>query len=159
MDVSEEFFPGALGEIVALHSKFYALHWGFGLFFETKVARELAEFADRAAKSDLVLIAHDQESVAASLILDLNDPISGDRGAHLRWFISAYESRGTGIGRAFMERAVAHAQTHCKGRMWLTTFAGLNPARHLYEDFGFKLVSQEEGEAWGTRVQEQEFRR
>jgi len=159
MDVSEEFAPGALGEIVALHSKFYALHWGFGLFFETKVARELSDFADRTSKNDLVLIASDKDGVAASLILDLNDPISDDRGAHLRWFISSDRSRGTGIGRAFMERAVAHAEAHCKGRMWLTTFAGLKPARHLYEEFGFTLVSEEEGEAWGTRVQEQEFRR
>jgi len=159
MDVSEEFSPGALGEIVTLHSKFYALHWRFGLFFETKVARELSIFADRAAKNDLILIAHDKDGVAASLILDLNDPISNQRGAHLRWFISADRCRGTGIGRDFMARAVAHAEAHCDGRMWLTTFAGLNSARHLYEAFGFTLVSEEEGEAWGTRVKEQEFQR
>jgi len=159
MDVSEEFAPGDLGEIVTLHSKFYAAHWQFGLFFETKVARELADFANRATKNDLILIAHDKDGVAASLILDLNDPISNGRGAHLRWFISADRCRGTGIGRSFMERAVAHAQTYCDGRMWLTTFAGLKPARHLYEEFGFALFSEEEGEAWGTRVQEQEFRR
>jgi len=158
MDISNEFSPGDLGEIVVLHSKFYALHWGFGLFFEAKVARELASFADRSAKNDLVLIARDKDGVAASLILDLNDPISGDRGAHLRWFICADRCRGTGMGRDFMERAVAHARTHCKGQMWLTTFAGLKPARHLYEEFGFTLFSQEEGEAWGTRVHEQEFR-
>lgn len=159
MDITKEFAPGALGEIVTLHSTFYAAHWGFGLFFEAKVAGELAEFAGRAAKNDLILIAQDKDGVAASLILDLNDPISDERGAHLRWFISADRCRGTGIGRALMERAVAHAEAHCEGRMWLTTFAGLKPARHLYEEFGFTLASEEEGEAWGTRVQEQEFRR
>lgn len=159
MDISEEFAPGALGEIVALHSKFYAVHWGFGLFFETKVARELADFADRATQNDLILIAQDKDGVAASLILDLNDPVSDERGAHLRWFICADQRRGTGIGRHFMERAVAHAEAYCKGRMWLTTFAGLKPARHLYEEFGFTLACEEEGKAWGTRVLEQEFRR
>ncbi len=159
MDISEEFAPGALGEIVTLHSRFYAAQWGFGLFFETKVAREIAEFADRVAQKDLVLIAKDKEGVAASLILDLNDPISGDRGAHLRWFICADRCRGTGIGRKLMNRAVAHAEANSAGRMWLTTFAGLKPARHLYEEFGFSLASEQEGEAWGTRVREQEFRR
>lgn len=159
MIISEEFAPGDLGEIVTLHSRFYAVHWGFGLFFETKIARELADFADRAAGDDLILMARDSNGVAASLILDLNDPLSEERGAHLRWFISADRCRGTGIGRDFMARAVAHAEGSCKGRMWLTTFAGLKPARHLYEEFGFTLASEKEGEAWGTRVQEQEFRR
>jgi len=159
MKISKEFGPGALGEIVTLHSKFYAAHWRFGLFFETKVARELADFADRAAKNDLVLIAQDEDGVAASLILDLNDPISDKRGAHLRWFICADRCRGTGIGREFMERAVEHAKAHCQGRIWLTTFAGLQSARHLYNEFGFTPVSEEEGDVWGTRVLQQEFRR
>ena len=159
MDILEKFTPGALGEIVTLHSQYYAAHWGFGLFFETKVAREMAAFADRAAESDLILIARDDAGVAASLILDLNDPLSGQRGAHLRWFIAAERCRGRGIGRTFMARAVAHGEAHSSGRMWLTTFAGLKSARHLYEEFGFQLVSDVEGEAWGTRVREQEFRR
>jgi GNAT superfamily N-acetyltransferase len=159
MNIVTEFFPGSLGEVTALHGRHYAAHWGFGAFFEAKVAREMAEFASRLAGNDLVLLAQDDEGVAASLFLDLNDPISGDRGAHLRWFISADRSRGSGIGRQLMARAVAHAEAHCEGKIWLTTFAGLAPARHLYESFGFELVSEEEGEAWGTVVREQEFRR
>ena len=159
MDVSHTFTPGALGEIVALHGRFYATHWGFGPFFESKLAREMANFADRANEDDLVLIASDDDGVAASLILDLHDPESGDRGAHLRWFICADRCRGTGIGRRFMKTGVAHADKLTGGRMWLRTFAGLHAARHLYESFGFELVSEAEGDAWGTRVLEQEFRR
>jgi len=142
-----------------LHGEHYATHWGFGPFFEAKVAKELSGFALRQANNDLVLIAHDSESVTASLILDLNDPESGERGAHLRWFISADRCRGTGLGRQLMQRAVSHADNHASGRVWLTTFAGLKPARHLYESFGFALASEAQGEAWGTVVKEQEFRR
>ena len=142
-----------------LHGNHYAANWGFGTFFEAKVAAELASFATRQAPNDQVLIAYDKSGVAASLILDLNDPTSGDRGAHLRWFISAERCRGTGIGRQLMQRAVSHADVHSQGRIWLTTFAGLMPARHLYESFGFELVSEAEGDAWGTTVNEQEFRR
>lgn len=159
MDISEQFLAGSLGAIVLLHGNHYATNWGFETFFEAKVARELADFASRQARNDLVLIAHDCDGVAASLVLDLNDLTSGERGAHLRWFISADRCRGTGLGRQLMQRAVAHAEVHSKGRMWLTTFAGLMPARHLYESFGFALVSEAEGDAWGTAVKEQEFRR
>ncbi len=150
---------GAIGEITRLHAQHYAEHWGFGLFFEAKVARELADFAGRTTDPDLVLIAQDNDGVAASLILDLHDPDSGDRGAHLRWFISSDRCRGTGIGRQMMSRAMDHVDAHARGRCWLTTFAGLAPARHLYESFGFKLAHEADGEAWGTVVTEQEFRR
>ena len=159
LDIVDRFFPGALGTIVTLHGTHYAKHWGFGTFFEAKVARELAEFADRQAANDLILIARDERGVAASLVLDLNDPDSGKRGAHLRWFIVSDRCRGTGLGRKLLAQAVAHAEHHANGRVWLTTFAGLDQARHLYESFGFKLVSEAEGAAWGTVVTEQEFRR
>jgi GNAT superfamily N-acetyltransferase len=154
-----EFKPGLLGEAVALHGRYYAEHWGFQTFFEAKVAHEMAEFATRCTPLDLVLFAEDEQGLCASLVLDMNDPASGQRGAHLRWFITADRCRGTGVGRRFLKRAMDHADRHCAGRAWLTTLAGLGPARHLYESFGFVLAREQDGEAWGTRVCEQEFRR
>ena len=121
--------------------------------------RELAEFALRQKPNDLVLLAYEGDQWMASLILDLNDPTSSEGSAHLRWFITKDSCRGTGLGRIFMQRAVDHAKVHCNGKIWLTTFAGLHPARHLYESFGFKLTHETEGQAWGTVVTEQEFRR
>lgn len=159
MQIETQFFPGALGAITALHGEYYANHWGFGAFFEAKVAAELAAFAMRKSDADLVLLARDDDGLAASLILDLNDPDSGDRGAHLRWFITAGRCRGAGLGRQFMTRAMAHAEEHAGGASWLTTFAGLYPARALYEAHGYSLAFEAEGQAWGVRVQEQEFRR
>jgi len=159
MQIVKTLGPDSRAQIVDLHSAFYAQHWGFGPFFKDKVDSELAHFADRACDTDLILVAQDGDGVAASLILDLNDPLSHDRGAHLRWFICADRCRGTGIGRQFMDLAVQHADQHCDGKIWLTTFAGLTAARHLYEAYGFTLAREEEGAAWGTRVLEQEFRR
>lgn len=157
--IVEHFSPGAIGSIVTLHARHYAEHWGFGTFFEAKVATELAAFSMRANARDLVLAAEDDDGLCASLVLDLNDPASGSRGAHLRWFITDDRCRGTGLGRELMTRAMAHADVHLDGRAWLTTFRGLDAARHLYEAFGFKLAKEAEGEAWGSKVFEQEFRR
>lgn len=159
MMIITEFARGSLGTIIALHGQHYAQNWGFGTFFEAKVADELAAFAGRMASNDLVLLAYDNEGLAASIVLDLNDPASGERGGHLRWFICAERCRGTGIGRKLMDRAMSHADEHSSGNVWLTTFAGLEPARHLYESYGFTLTHEQEGEAWGTVVTEQEFRR
>ena len=159
MKIITEFAPGSLGTIIALHGQHYAQNWGFGTFLEAKVADELAAFAGQMASNDLVLLAYDNEGLAASIVLDLNDPVSGERGGHLRWFICAERCRGTGIGRKLMDRAMSHADEHSNGNVWLTTFAGLEPARHLYESYGFTLTHEQEGEAWGTVVTEQEFRR
>ncbi|MEJ6709722.1 MAG: hypothetical protein QNK92_13165 [Amylibacter sp.] len=77
MEIVEQLLPGALGTIVALHGAHYARHWGFGTFFEAKVARELTQFVGRFGAHDLVLLGVDEGGVAASLILDLNDSASG----------------------------------------------------------------------------------
>ncbi len=151
--------PGAIGTIVRLHAVYYAQNWNFGTVFESKVAREVADFANRIAPNDLVLLGIRRDQVVASLILDLNDPDSSGRGAHLRWFIVDPECHGTGLGRQLMTRAIDHLDGQPDGRAWLSTFAGLGAARRLYETFGFALVHEAEGDAWGTVVKEQEFRR
>ena len=36
--------PGAIGRIAEMHGTYYHRHWKFGLFFEAKVATEIADF-------------------------------------------------------------------------------------------------------------------
>ena len=42
---------------------------------------------------------------------------------------------------------------------YLTTFAGLDAARHLYETAGFVLEGESDADPWGGGVREQRFRR
>ena len=37
------YVPGAIGRITELHATYYHEHWGFGRYFESKVATELSE--------------------------------------------------------------------------------------------------------------------
>ena len=41
------YIPGSLGRVAELHGTYYHQNWGFGLFFESKVATELAAFLGR----------------------------------------------------------------------------------------------------------------
>jgi hypothetical protein len=41
------YVPGSLGRVAELHGTYYHKDWGFGLFFEAKVAAELAAFLGR----------------------------------------------------------------------------------------------------------------
>ena len=80
-------------------------------------------------------------------------------GAHLRWFITADDVRGKGVGNALLAAAMAFCRARGYARVYLWTFDGLDAARHLYEKFGFQLAQQQRGSQWGVEVDEQRFER
>jgi len=148
--------PGVIGRMAELHATYYYENWGFGLFFEAKVATELSEFLSRYDESrdgfwTLSLNHQIKGGIAIDGIKAMTD------GAHLRWFILSPEVRGRGFGRRLMEEALSFCKKNDYKRVYLHTFEGLNPARHLYEKFGFELVQQAEGMQWGAAVIEQKF--
>jgi ribosomal protein S18 acetylase RimI-like enzyme len=150
--------PGALAGIVGLHVAYYARYWNFGLPFETGVAAGLAEFLARMERGrDLFLAGYLGEQLVGSIVID--DSGGGPQGAHLRWFIVADQARGTGLGKTLLETAMAHCDERGVENVWLTTFAGLDAARALYERHGFRLVGESEVDQWSGGVREQRFER
>jgi len=150
------YIPGAIGRISELHGTYYHKHWSFHLFFESKVAIELSEFLRRFDEArDGFWVASVEDKIAGSIAID---GIHHDsQGAHLRWFIIAPENQGHGLGNWLLKEAIGFCRKKKYGRVYLWTFAGLDPARHLYEKFGFKLCEEHEGEQWGRTVTEQRF--
>lgn len=156
--VFDGYKPGALSAVLGLHMDYYAPEWGFGLAFETKVASELAEFLTRFDPDrDLFLTAWRGNRLAGSVTLDVSG--GGVGGAHLRWFVVSDAERGSGLGGQLMDRAVAHADQVAGAAVWLTTFAGLESARALYQRHGFELASQSDTDQWQGGVREQMWRR
>ena len=150
------YVPGAIGRIAELHGTYYHQHWDFGLYFEAKVATELAEFLMRFHRDrDGFWTVLGREGVEGGLAID-GLHASGE-GAHLRWFILSGPVRGKGFGNRLMEEALAFCRERGYPRTFLWTFEGLHAARHLYEKFGFRVAEQREGTQWGTRVMEQKF--
>lgn len=148
--------PGAIGRVVELHGAYYHRVWGFGAFFEARVARDLAAFcaAFQEGRDGLWLVVLGGR-VEGSIALDGSHAEAS--GAHLRWFILSDALRGKGWGHALLDAALAFARGRGYRRVHLDTFQGLDAARHLYEQAGFQLVGAAEGEQWGTRVMEQRF--
>ena len=88
------------------------------------------------------------------------DGIKGraDAGAHLRWFITTDAARGSGLGRHLLTTAIDFCDAQRYAKTYLTTFAGLDAARHLYEQLGFRLLSETSADTWsGGSVGEQRF--
>jgi len=160
MDLSlhRGYLPGCIGRITELHACFYAAHAGFGVYFESRVARELAAFCERydEGRDGLWLLLHEGRLEGAIAIDGLH---ADTEGAHLRWFISSDRLRGTGAGTRLLTEALAFCDAHGYRKTYLWTFAGLQAARHLYEKHGFRLVQQQPGRQWGSEVLEQRFER
>ena len=101
------------------------------------------------------LTAHHAGRIVGGVAIDGED--LGGGVAHLRWFIVDEAERGRGLGRELLVRAVAFCSEAGFAAIELWTFAGLDAARHLYQDCGFVLVEEKPGSQWGRTVNEQRF--
>jgi len=156
LKIETGYIPGSIGRIAELHGTYYHEHWGFGLFFEAKVAMELSEFLQRYdPSSGGIWIATINGRVEGSVVID--GIHAANEGAHLRWFIISDTLRGKGMGGKLISKAIDFCNTQGYKKTYLWTFEGLDAARHLYENAGFKLIRQKSGVQWGTTVNEQYF--
>ncbi|MFC1884918.1 GNAT family N-acetyltransferase [Thermodesulfobacteriota bacterium] len=150
------YVPGSIGRVTEMHAKYYSENWGFDLFFEAKVASGLSEFLGRLDESrDGFWTALSKKRVVGSIAID--GSVAKSDGAHLRWFITDGEWRGHGLGHLLLKKALDFSSGAGHRRIYLWTFFGLDPARHLYEKFGFRLVEEHMGMQWGKEVKEQKF--
>ena len=144
IEITSGYVPGAIGRITELHGTYYSLHWGLGLYFEAKVATELAEFMSRfRPKQDGAWLAKAEAQIIGGVFIDGAD--SDGEGARLRWFIVDPAYQGQGLGHHLIARAIAFCDRQQFRRVYLTTFAGLVAARHLYESYGFALCGEADG--------------
>ena len=89
------YFPGAIGRVAELHADYYHRQWGFGRFFEAKVATELAAFFSRYDDArDGFWAVCKKERLEGAIVIDGKD--AAGQGAHLRWFIVSDRLRGRG---------------------------------------------------------------
>ena len=150
------YLPGAIGRITELHARFSSALVQFGLPFESKVARELAEFCERyeAGRDGLWLLLQDGRVEGSIAIDGLH---AAAEGAHLRWFICSDELRGQGWGKTLLATALDFCRQRRYPTVQLWTFEGLDAARRLYDSAGFRLVQDQRGSRWGREVREQQF--
>ncbi|OCR25227.1 MarR family transcriptional regulator [Pseudomonas syringae] len=155
LSIARGYRSGVIGRIVQMHADYYARHSSFGQPFESLVAADMAELMGRLHNPrNEVWVALDGQRIVGSIAIDGE----GEGGeAILRCFILDDSARGKGAGKRLLAEAMKFCDESgfCATRLW--TFQGLDAARKLYEDFGFRLVQEQEGQQWGARVTEQCF--
>jgi len=156
MEVTKGYVPGIVGRVTELHARYYSQHWGFGAFFEAKVATEISQYIrEYDNEKDCLFSVMINKTVEASIAIDRTSET--DDIAHLRWFIVSDALRGAGAGNKLISEAMSFSRSKRYRGVYLWTFKGLLPARHLYEKHGFTLAEENEGSQWGTTVTEQKY--
>jgi GNAT superfamily N-acetyltransferase len=150
------YYPGVIGRIVYLHAIYYHKHWGFDVSFETQVGRELSDFIAAFAQGrDGFWVADAGGEFAGAIAIDGHK--SDKEGARLRWFIMDERFQGCGFGKRLLEASLAFCRAACYRRVYLWTFRGLDRARALYEQAGFRLGEEHTVRQWGSSITEQMF--
>jgi len=148
--------PGVAGSITEAHAIYYYENWGFDVSFETQVGKELSEFLRQfEEKRDGFWVARVAGVFAGSIAIDGSD--AHKQGARLRWFMVTPRFQGTGIGKILLRKSVEFCKEVPYRRVFLWTFKGLEAARYLYEEVGFRLIKEHEVRQWGQVISEQMF--
>ena len=150
------YFPGVVGKITEIHAVYYHENWGFDISFETQVGRELSEFlGDFQEYRDGFWVATMNGEFAGSIAIDGRQ--AQKEGARLRWFIVSLEFQGRGIGKLLMRKAIDFCRETGFKAVYLWTFEGLDEARAIYEQMGFRLAKEQNVRQWGQAIKEQMF--
>jgi GNAT superfamily N-acetyltransferase len=110
VQIMRGYIPGALERVAELHGTYYHRHWGFGLFFETKGATELAAFLGRDdEQKDGFWTASEGGQIEGSITKD--GAHATTEGAHLRWFVVSDGLRGKGVGKQLIDVAMGFCRS------------------------------------------------
>jgi len=146
--------PGGLASLCALQSKYYAREWGFDQRYEAVVSGNISEFLTRYdPQRDFIELVSQNEVIKGGIVIDSAD----GKIAQLHWFILHPDLQGSGMGTHLVSHAMAFVREKKYPKVHLSTFQGLNAARHIYEKAGFVLAEQKEAATWGRAVTEQRF--
>ena len=149
--IERGYSPGIVGDVTAMHGRYYAREWKLTPNFEFQVARELCEYFEHYDEgSDLALSVREDDAARGFIAISRNRVELYE--ANIRWFIVDESIRGKGLGRQLLDAALAHCREIGVRRLELNTFGSLAAAKALYSSAGFTNVDSQPFDGWGPTL-------
>jgi DNA-binding MarR family transcriptional regulator/N-acetylglutamate synthase-like GNAT family acetyltransferase len=138
--------PGDIGWVIARHGALYAEEYGFDETFEALVAEICGQFlkAFDARRERCWIAERDGENVGCVFLVHQSDAV-----AKLRCLLVEPRARGLGIGARLVDECVRFARQKGYKKVTLWTNSILLAAIHLYQQAGFRLVTEERHRSFG----------
>lgn len=146
--------PGDIGWIIHRHGALYYQEYGWDIQFEALVAEIAAKFVQQFdACRERCWIAELDGRIAGCIFLVRQS----DQIAKLRMFLVEPWARGKGLGKFLVDECIRFAREAGYKTITLWTVSVLKAARHIYEQAGFRLVSEELRHNFGHDLVDQYF--
>lgn len=153
ISIRTELKPGDIGYVIYLHGRLYAQEYGYGVQFESYVAKGLCEFYEKyePEKSRVWVCEHDNRIIGFLLLMDRG------KAAQLRYFLIEPEYRGIGLGARLLSLYMDFLRERDYQESYLWTTHELSTAAALYKRLGFQLTEEKESTAFGKPLREQRY--
>ena len=153
ISIRTELRHGDFGYVVYLHGMLYGREYGYGIQFETYVAKGLCEFYEgyNPQRNCIWVCEHRGQMIGFLLLLDRG------KAAQLRYFLIEPEYRGIGLGSKLLNLYMDFLRECGYKESYLWTTHELDAAIHLYKKVGFKLAEEKESTNFGKALREQRY--
>jgi peptidyl-dipeptidase Dcp len=145
--------PGDIGYVTYMHGALYSREYGYGLQFESYVAKGLCEFHEKynPERNRIWACEHNDRMMGFLLLMDRGT------AAQLRYFLIEPEYRGMGLGAKLLNLYMDFLHECDYKASYLWTTHELYAAASLYKRLGFQLTEEKESTAFGKRLTEQRY--
>jgi GNAT superfamily N-acetyltransferase len=153
ISIHTELRPGDIGYVIHLHGVLYAKEYGYGLQFESYVAKGLAEFYEKydPERNRVWVCEHNDRIIGFLLLMDRGT------AAQLRYFLIEPEYRGLGLGSRLLNLYMDFLRECGYKESYLWTTHELSTAALLYKRLGFQRTEEKESAVFGKPLREQRY--
>jgi peptidyl-dipeptidase Dcp len=153
ISIRTELCPGDIGYVTYMHGRLYHREYGYGLQFESYVAKGLCEFYEKynPERNRIWACEHHDRMIGFLLLMDRGT------AAQLRYFLIEPEYRGIGLGSKLLDLYMESLRARGYQASYLWTTHELTTAAALYKRLGFTLTEEKESNSFGKSLIEQRY--